>query len=305
MEHVAVIVCTYRRPLGLVRLLKSMERLEEARLPFRVVVVDNNPIGEEVSLEGVALDVDVVRETRAGIPWARNAGLLGALQSPDCRYVVFVDDDQVVCPGWLRTLLEVHEQTGAEVVAGPVLPLFEQPPPSWVVDEGLFNRERHPTGTELSVAYTGNVLIEAAVLRSTGLRFEAKFQRGEDSYFFRSLAQQGYRIVWADEAESHEWNPPSRFSLRWIIGREFVQGYVRTREELHFNPGPFTRILLLVAALSRLVRGSALLLLSPFGPKARQVRGLCRLGAGTGRLWATLGLPYSLSYELSNALSKS
>jgi succinoglycan biosynthesis protein ExoM len=306
VDHVTVIVCTYRRPLGLSRLLESLEQLEAVQLPMRCVVVDNNAESEQVLLErNYSFPLDVVREPRKGIPWARNAGLEKALASEGCRFVAFVDDDEEVPPPWLYKLFEVQRETRAPVVTGPVDPRFTVQPPSWVLTEKLFDRERYPTGTELNVAYTHNVLIEASILRQTGLRFNPAFVRGEDSHFFRCLVRDGHRIVWADEAGVYEWNTDDRLRIRWVLGREFVQGYLRAHIELHFNPGLVTRLKLLVSAFTRFIRGGTLLLASPFIPYAIQVRGLCRVCAGAGRLLATLGIPYSPDYNLGNLSSKS
>ena len=305
MEHVVIIVCTYRRPEGLTRLLDSLEHLEGAAWPFRCLVVDNEPHSSDLKLKDYSFPLEVVEEERTGIPWARNAGLEKALGSPDCRFVAFVDDDEEVPSHWLASLLDVWKKTGAPVVTGPVVPRFEEPPPSWVQSEGLFESESHSTGEELPVAYTHNVLVEAEVLRHTGFRFDSRFTRGEDSHFFRCLQRAGYRIVWAEESEVYEWNPPARFQVKWILGREFTSGYIRVKVELHFHPTPLTRLKLLLSSVTRLVKGTGLLLVSPHGPKARQIRGLCRLSAGAGRLWAALGLPYHLGYDLGSAFKRS
>src|SRR5690606_31942716 len=90
------------------------------------------------------LDVQYRVEERQGIPFARNAVLEAFQEFGDV--LAFVDDDEEVTSSWLSRLLTTWSSTGADVVAGPVLPLFEEEPPSWVVRGGLFNRKRMATG---------------------------------------------------------------------------------------------------------------------------------------------------------------
>ena len=50
---------------------------------------------------------------------ARNVGLRHVMGHLKSKYVVFIDNDVVVSPGWLRKLVECAEETGA-TVAGPL-----------------------------------------------------------------------------------------------------------------------------------------------------------------------------------------
>ncbi len=50
---------------------------------------------------------------------ARNVGLRHVMANVKSKYVVFIDNDVVVSPGWLRKLVECAEETGA-TVAGPL-----------------------------------------------------------------------------------------------------------------------------------------------------------------------------------------
>ena len=50
---------------------------------------------------------------------ARNVGLRHVMANVKSKYVVFIDNDVLVSPGWLRKLVECAEETGA-TVAGPL-----------------------------------------------------------------------------------------------------------------------------------------------------------------------------------------
>jgi len=295
---VAIIVCTFQRRHGLLRLLSSLERQRETTYPFRCIVVDNNPPGRDTSLEQETFPypLTVIRAPEPGVGRARNAGLECALGDSNCRFVAFIDDDEVAAEDWLQKLLAAQQQTGAPVVTGPVLPVFEGCAPDWIESSGAFDRTRHPHLSRREVAYTGNVLLCASLLREPPRRFDETLARGEDSYFFRQVSRDRQAIVWADDAVVHEYYEPERLTVRWLLRREFSQGYGRTRQDLYFSPGLVTWVKSLVRALRRLVEGFIRLIVSPLSGSGRAIDALCLFTAGLGRMWGTLGLPYEIEY---------
>ncbi|CAN1210627.1 Glycosyl transferase family 2 [Tumidithrix helvetica PCC 7403] len=73
----------------------------------------------------------VIREDRLGLTWARIAGI----QASQGDYLVFVDDDNVLHPNYLRyaiAIFGVNQQLGA--IAGKILPEFAVEPPDWIGD---------------------------------------------------------------------------------------------------------------------------------------------------------------------------
>ncbi|MCU0566410.1 MAG: glycosyltransferase [Oculatellaceae cyanobacterium Prado106] len=97
-------------------------------LPFRLIYVDgNSPAPVQRYLQTAAQDrgFTLIRRDRYLYPnQARNLGL-SQVTTP---YVVFIDNDVIVTPGWLEALLDCAQDTGATVV-GPLmcqyLPLHE------------------------------------------------------------------------------------------------------------------------------------------------------------------------------------
>ncbi len=91
--------------------------LDRTDLPFHLVYVDGgSPAYLRRYLEGKARahDFTLVRTNRYLSPnEARNLGAAHA----STEYVVFVDNDVIVAPGWLRNLVECADSTGACVVA--------------------------------------------------------------------------------------------------------------------------------------------------------------------------------------------
>jgi GT2 family glycosyltransferase len=100
---------------------RSLESIyEHTTLPFKLVYVDgNSPAKLQQYLEDQAREkaLQWVRTHNYLYPnQARNLGLAHV----NTRYVVFVDNDVIVSPGWLEALVGCAEETGATVV-GPLM----------------------------------------------------------------------------------------------------------------------------------------------------------------------------------------
>jgi glycosyltransferase involved in cell wall biosynthesis len=217
------------------------------RPALHVVIADNecSDRTRQICIEferqsGIA--VTYVREPRRGISFARNACLDNI---PDgFEFFASIDDDEIPEPDWLERLLEAQAATGADVVQGPVVPLFPEGAPRWLMTGNFFGRPRRGwTGTplhheeyqELDYAGTGNALIRVAAVNRLGLRFDPALALtgGEDSRFFRTLAAEGSRIVYAPRARVGEAVPAERATACYRLKLEFRIGYTRAaqREE--------------------------------------------------------------------------
>jgi GT2 family glycosyltransferase len=277
-----VCIATCQRPLGLQRLLGGLQsqELPEPRLQLRVIVIDND--AAETARELCAEALQWLRfplvyavEKRAGIPFARNAALAHTLGTAD--FAVFIDDDEVPEPGWLAELLRVQRETGADAVAGPVLPRFEVEPPRWILRGRLFERPRYATGSELASAYTGNLLLRTRAVAELGTLFDERLAAtgGSDSEFSRRFAARGFRIAWADAAIAHEWIPRARVRLGWILRRAFRTGVAAAFIDRHTTAARISTAASALAGLRCIAAGclrSARALPRGFGPCIAELR---------------------------------
>lgn len=103
----------------------SLESLyEHTQIPFKLVYIDGNSpkklshyLIEQAELRGFKL----LRTDHYLYPnQARNLGI----QQVETKYVVFVDNDVVVSPGWLKALTQCAEDNDAAVV-GPLMCQYE------------------------------------------------------------------------------------------------------------------------------------------------------------------------------------
>lgn len=286
--NVSLCVCTYRRPLGLRRLLDAVARVRTERVRrLEIVVIDNDPDGSARAtvdaLEGMPFTVRYAVEPRRGISFARNRAVAEA--DPSSDWIAFLDDDEEPEPEWLDELVRVRAEYGADVVAGPVLPRYEAPAPRWVIRGRFHEAPRRPTGTLLPYADTGNVMVRASLFRELPAPFAVSLALagGADTHFFLRVARAGHRIVWADQAVAWEWVPPSRVRLSWLLQRAFRRGNGWALLERELEPGPRVRARRVLRGGGRIVRGMMLLpvaLLRGRHAVVETLRGIC-FGAGS------------------------
>ena len=100
---------------------RSLDSLyDHTQIPFKLVYVDGkSPRGLRRSLEQQSIEkgFKLIRTEQYLYPnQARNIGL----QYADTKYVAFVDNDVIVSPGWLSSLVQCAEETDAAIV-GPLM----------------------------------------------------------------------------------------------------------------------------------------------------------------------------------------
>ncbi len=293
---VDICIASYRRPLGLNRLLGGLEQLRlESHVEVRVVVVDNDP--SESAREVCEAARDWLRhplvyrvEKRRGIPQARNAALGIAMGHAD--FVAFLDDDEIPEPGWLAELLRVQDAYGAAAVRGPVLPVFEASASSWL--QRFFESPRYRTGSHLAGAYTGNVLVSIRSLVTLERLFDERLalMGSSDTELFQRFARRGHRIVWADQAQVIEFVPRSRVRLQWILRRAFRVGTSSAFIDRCCRRSPLGRWHLAAHACWCITKGSLMQLSFAWGGGPAAMQGLQLVSFGAGRFAGLVGFRY-------------
>jgi len=186
-------------------------------------------------------------------------------------------------------LLRVQRYYRADVVTGPCLPQYVEPPPRWVTEGGFHERPRHPTGTIRPVAFTHNALVRAAVFDGVDCHFDESMalNGGDDNEFFRRVCAAGFQIIWADNAIVRESVPASRSTVRWLVQRGFRVGTTASWIELKHRSNSVSR--LIAHGVYCMVKGTALALLLPLKGRAVAVEGLRLFGYGLGRIAGSRG----------------
>lgn len=295
--HVAVCIPTFRRPEGLKCLLAGLEKLTFVKAPepqVSIVVADNNPpcsaAGRPIGTDkDTRWPVHIEMESRRGVSYARNTAVKAAIES-GAEWIAFIDDDEIPEPLWLDELLCAQKAYSADLVAGPVLPDFEDGTPAWVIKGGFFDRPRLKTGTVLSSTRTGNLLVSAHCFNGEPA-FDPNFAKsgGADTLFTIQRAREGRKIVWADEAVVRETVPLRRTTLRYILSRAYAGGNSWARIEYMLRPRSVTKVSRIVKGFSHTLQGAISLLPSALiGPHAA-VRSASRIWLGAGQIAGVFG----------------
>ena len=129
------IICTYNRARYVGKLLESIAANDLAKTEYELLLVDNNCTDNtrEVCEAFAAAHPDVLfrytTEPEQGLSAAKNRGIKEAKGD----IIVYIDDDALVDPWYLRTYAEwfaTHPETMA--CGGPIEPLYETSEPDWM-----------------------------------------------------------------------------------------------------------------------------------------------------------------------------
>ena len=222
-----ICLCTFKRP-QVANTLISLAAIErEADWHLRVIVADNDetPSAREIvasTANQTGLDITYLHAPARNISIARNA----CLDAATAPLVAFIDDDELVTPGWLKALISTQQNTQADVVLGPVRAIYTPDMPVWMIRGDFHSTMPVWVKSEIVTGYTCNVLLNREALPLRGLRFRTELGRsgGEDTAFFANFHKNGGHIAFASDAVVTEVVTTARASLLWLLRRRFRSG---------------------------------------------------------------------------------
>lgn len=288
--NIDLCVATYLRPEGLTALVRSLEQADRDGHRLRLIIVDNDAAGSarttvDELFAGSEIDHVYAVEPEPGIPAARNRALDLVDRTADA--LIFVDDDEILTPEWLRELTAAAVRWNADIVVGPVVSTLPEDAPSWMHRGEFFQRKRFPSGPYAGLAATNNVLVRTAFLDRAGWpRFDPRFTAsgGEDTDLFHRLKAFAPVVVWADAAVVHEPIPPERAGVRWLWHRYLRSGNISGQVTGRSRPA------LAVDGVLRIGQGTLLAVRSLVIQRVVHVRAVESIGRGCGALLASAGV---------------
>lgn len=241
-QDIVIGIPTFRRPKSLHALLQSLLP-ELQRRPAYVVVADND-CGSEASR--VVDDfsrhwphVACIPVKPRGVAQVRNALVLQAgVVAPQWRWLLMLDDDGLVTPGWLDRLLGTGLQLNAHLAGGPVIGVLPEGAGILARNSIFATRRRWPTGLVPTLNTTQNLAIARKTLELVAeplFRNEYGASGGEDYDLFRRVADAGGRIAWCDDAIVMEPAPPERLTVRSLLARYATTGAYMVRIDRSYD----------------------------------------------------------------------
>ena len=209
LPGISVIICCYNSAWIIARCLDALKRQTiQSGFHWEIILVDNNCTDDTVQIatsimNGSSIDFRIVKESEAGLAYARVRGVTEAKY----EYIVFCDDDNLLCPLYLSTayaILEAHPEIGA--VGGKGVAEFECEPDPRI----LSKIEGYAVGSQISHK---NWLFGAGMTLRTHLvqdiytnqkrylvgRKGGELLSGDDSELAYSVVLRGYKTFPTDD----------------------------------------------------------------------------------------------------------
>ena len=297
---VCLFVPTFRRPDGLRRLLKHVAMLEYAGA-LTIVVVDNDAVeraGQAVVAEmspAFHFPLRCVVERQRGQTFAYNRGFVEACRQPDPpKYVAVLDDDEFPGPRWLHEMVTTAVACKADLVGGPVFPVFDRPD-CWLASTNLYQPRRYATGRIEMIYGAGSMLVRRDVLErylDEPFSHEFAFTGGSDLEFFTRCRRDGRSFAWANDSEVFETTPGSRTTLAWLHRRHFRKGTDNTRIDRKFSRGARDAALRWYKGIGLVAYGLLSFPAMLLAGRAAAATSLLSVARGAGRIAAEFNLLY-------------
>ena len=220
------IICTYNRAKYIGPLLESIAANDLPMNEYEILLVDNNCTDNtrEVCDAFVAAHKEVnfryTTEPEQGLSAARNRGIKKAKGD----IIVYIDDDALVDPWYLRTYAEwfaAHLETMA--CGGPIEPLYETSEPDWMtpytkalltawMDYGDKVREyphgRYPGGG--NAAYRKSVFDQVGLFNTALGRKGGNLMGSEEKDIFDKMHALGMQILYLPQPVLHHCIPQTK-----------------------------------------------------------------------------------------------
>lgn len=233
IEYVLVACNTYKRPEMLKQYLESVKEMTLLQnIKVELLIVDNDiessakPVIK--SLEKFPIKIHYFVEEKRGLSNARNR-LLKEAVNLGASHIAICDDDDIVDKNWLLELVDLYNNhPEAKIISGPEYAYFVEKFPAYLKNNNIFIKKTTKKKGELKeTCSTHNAFFPTEIMTKENIWFDPMyvFMGGEDGDFFYRAGSKGYKIAYNNEAIVREINDKNRVNVRWILHRNFYNGY--------------------------------------------------------------------------------
>jgi succinoglycan biosynthesis protein ExoM len=233
MDKIVIGIPTFKRPVGLRRLLNSIALMDVSDLEITILVADNegdSGIGIETinsEYNNYPFIIETIGVKEQGISNVRNELINVGFGRLEADFLAMVDDDETVDINWIKELLYTQKRWNSDVVSATVLPFFEVAPPTWTNNLSLYWRKSFSDGPVMLVDCTTSILLSRTVYSQfEGCRFNPSYglTGGGDKEFFTRLKTLGALFSFSSNAISHEYFGETRLTVDWAKQRSYRIG---------------------------------------------------------------------------------
>jgi succinoglycan biosynthesis protein ExoM len=299
MEKVSVAIASIGREtlIDTVKSLAALPHLDGTELT--VLIADDSKDSAAAKLLSHLsfpnLSTTCLQVASGNISTARNA----LLDAATGDWIIFVDDDEWVDAAWLEKLFSCQSDYCADVVIGPVRPVYPDGTPDWFVKANPLYHDWGHRGKPLTTGRGGNTLVRMDFVREHHLRFDEAFgvTGGEDTAFFAEAHIKGAKIFATDDAIAYEHVPNERLSSSYIFSRAVRSGQSYGKMQLEIAAGLIGRIVFSVDALVKCAVSAGLTVFTRCFDRSASFRMKQKFALNLGKLRAVLGLPLAELYK--------
>jgi glycosyltransferase involved in cell wall biosynthesis len=229
---IAVAICTWNRAELLRQTLESLTHLTVPEwVQWSVLVVNNNSTDntDAVAREFRSrLPLSIVLESRPGLPIARNT----ALDRATGDLVIYIDDDVLIDPQWLRHFAEAaRRHPDAVAFGGPIEPWFPEMPDPLLAEafpnlkNGFCGLDHGPEEIVLEMSqeiFGANMAFSKSAMGEH--RFDPQvghagklMMLGDETILLRKLQGQGKQVIWVPGMRLKHYVDPKRMRLPYLL----------------------------------------------------------------------------------------
>jgi len=302
MKKISVGIITYMRPIGLEKILRSFKSLSLENIDLSIIIADNDATGENQKVidklkdEGYPFKLELFVERTRGIVAARNRAVSEFLKT-DSESLIFADDDEwPVNNDWIKKLLEVERDYGADIVYSDVNIIPETDKIDWVKTAYRSNSNGESIRPTKNF-FTGNLFVKRHVYEELNPPFDSRFAMtgSSDLHFCLKANKKGYKAYYTPYAAVEEIFPESRATLKWFFLRGYRTGEGSTRANI-YESASFLSLsrYIIYKFLGRFVRAIQMFIKALFTfNKGYLAKGCNYIGATVGTVTGLFGWKYN------------